>query len=57
MAIDVQDMCIRIVGWEQLAGIGGAMVERRIVTRLAMSDSTARLLMGTLRRALARGGH
>ena len=57
MAVDVRDVCVRIVGWEQLAGIGGEMVERRIVTRLAMSDSTARELMGPLRRALARGGN
>lgn len=50
-------MCVRIVGWEQLAGIGGEMVERRIGMRLAMSDGTARELMGALRRALASGGN
>lgn len=55
-AVDAHDM-VRIVGWDQTQSIAGEPAERRIVMRLAMSDSTARDPMVALRRALTRGGN
>lgn len=53
---EITDTCVRLVGWEQVSSSGGEP-ERRIVTRMVMSDSTARELMGALRRALEKGGN
>jgi hypothetical protein len=51
------DGCVRIVGWEKLPDIGDEMVERRVVTRLVMSNNTAREFAATMRSALAIGGN
>jgi hypothetical protein len=57
MAVEVADSAVRIVGWEQTTDIGNGEMERRIVTRLAMSNDTARQFSAILREMLTGGGH
>lgn len=55
-AVEIADGVVRITGWVQTA-CGGDMTERRVVTRIVLSDHQARHLMTKLRSGMARGGH
>lgn len=56
-AVAVHDTFVRLVGYEEIASIDGEMAERRIVSRLVMSNQTAREVVSILQQALAKGGH
>lgn len=55
-AVEAADGVVRITGWVQASSCGD-MPERRVVTRIALSDNQARHLTAALRAALSRGGH
>lgn len=55
--IEATDTCVRLVGWEEIATINGEMAERRIVSRLVLTTTTAREIAATIQKALAKGGH
>jgi hypothetical protein len=57
MVVQIMGAGVQMTGLELTQSIGAEQAERRIVTRIAMSDSTARVFVGALRRALARRGH
>jgi hypothetical protein len=56
VGLEVSGSIVKLTGW---AHVGGHDVgpERRVVARLAISNSEARRLQAALRTALARGGH
>lgn len=56
-AIEVTQSAVRIVGWEELATVNGEMAEKRIVSRIVMTNATARDVLTALKDALSRGGH
>jgi hypothetical protein len=53
--IEAADTVIKFTSW--VLARGGGDDERRIVSRVAMSNAQARSLLAELRRALACGGH
>ncbi|MFZ5674420.1 MAG: hypothetical protein ACOZAM_15800 [Pseudomonadota bacterium] len=54
---EVTESAVRLVGWEEIATVNGEMAERRIVSRLVMTNTTAREVLSALQTALAKGGH
>jgi hypothetical protein len=56
LGLEVSGSIVKLTGW---AHVGGHDVgpERRVVARLAISNSEARRLQAALRVALAKGGH
>lgn len=55
--IEATDTCVRLVGWEEIATINGEIAERRIVSRLVVTTTTARAIAKSIQQALAKGGH
>lgn len=55
--VEATDTCVRLVGWEEIATVFGEMAERRIVTRLVLTTTTAGEIAAGIRKALAKGGH
>jgi len=47
-AVDTSTGCVRLVAWNHVPSIGGEMEERRIVTRVAMSEAIAHALYDQL---------
>lgn len=57
IGVEIADSIVRMVGWVSLPSLGGETEERRIVMRVAMSNSQFRNFQAVSRKALARGGH
>lgn len=51
-AFEATASAVRMVGWEETQKVNGLMVERRIVTRRAMTKTTARDILAALRQLL-----
>lgn len=47
-AVDTTAGCIRLIAWNHVPSLGGEMEERRIVTRVAMSEAIAHALYDQL---------
>ena len=54
-AVDIRDGIVRLDGWVDIAE--GENSERRVITRLAMSDQLARRLLAALRNGLAQNAN
>lgn len=57
LAIEIADSVVRLVGWVTLPSLGGETEERRIVMRVAMSNTQARNFQSILRKGLSAGKH
>ena len=56
-AVEIDENVVRFVFWNHLPALGEAVEERRIVGRIALTNTQARNLASVLRKGLARGGN